>query len=244
VLLPIGPGPAWYLRRNLVKLMLRVLICDRSPVVRSGMGALLELEPDIEVIDTTDSAVRAVLLARTAQPDVVVTGLDLRSVSGVELIRQLTELGAGSPRVVVYAMSDAADLVDEVLRAGANGLLVRDAHRGELAAAIRAVANGDAVLAPSVARRLVDWFRCCDSRPDVALGRVVETLTQREQEVLLLLARGMQPEEIAEKLFIGVTTVRTHIYRLRNKLSLKDRAQLVSFAYRAGLMQAGPSRAR
>jgi DNA-binding NarL/FixJ family response regulator len=111
------------------------------------------------------------------------------------------------------------------------------ACRGELAAAIRAVANGDALLAPSVARRLVDWYRRCDSRPDVALGRVAATLTRREQEVLLLLARGMQPEEIAGQLFIGVTTVRTHIYRLRNKLSLKDRAQLVSFAYRAGLMQ-------
>jgi DNA-binding NarL/FixJ family response regulator len=170
---------------------------------------------------------------------VVVTGLDLLSLSGVELIRQLTELGAGrSPRVVVYAMNDADDIVADVLHAGANGLLVKNAHRGELAAAIRAVANGEAVLAPSVARRLLDWFRRRDSRPDVALGRVVATLTRREQEVLLLLARGMQPEEIAGKLFIGVTTVRTHIYRLRNKLSLKDRAQLVSFAYRAGLVQA------
>lgn len=219
-------------------LMLRVLICDKSPVVRSGMRSLLAMEPDIEVIDTTDSALRAVVLTRATRPDVVVTGLDLLSLSGVELIRRLTELGAGrSPRVVVYAMNDADDIVADVLHAGANGLLVKNAHRGELAAAIRAVANGDAVLAPSVARRLVDWFRRCDSRPDVALGRVVATLTRREQEVLLLLARGLQPEEIAGRLFIGVTTVRTHIYRLRNKLSLKDRAQLVSFAYRAGLMQ-------
>jgi DNA-binding NarL/FixJ family response regulator len=224
--------------------MLRVLICDKSPVVRSGLKALLETEPDIEVIDTTDSALHAVVLTRAARPDVVVTGLDLLSLSGVELIRQLTDLGADhSPRVVVYAMNDADDIVADVLHAGANGLLVKNAHRAELAAAIRAVADGEAVLAPSVARRLVDWFRRRDNRPDLTLGRVVATLTRREQEVLLLLARGMQPEEIAGELFIGVTTVRTHIYRLRNKLSLKDRAQLVSFAYRAGLMTGDMSNA-
>jgi DNA-binding NarL/FixJ family response regulator len=218
--------------------MLRVLICDKSPVIRSGLGALLETEPDIEVIDATDSGPHAIALTRTARPDVVVTGLELLSLSGIELIRQLTELRADrSPRVVVYTMSDADDIVADVLHAGANGLLVKNARRDELARAIRAVANGEAVLAPSVARYLVDWFRRRDSRPDVALSRIVATLTQREQEVLLLLARGMQPAEIAGKLFIGVTTVRTHIYRLRHKLNLKDRAQLVSFAYRAGLMQ-------
>src|SRR5262245_22629512 len=213
--------------------MLRVLICDKSLVIRSGLRALLEAEPDIKVIDTTDSGLHAVVLARTARPDVVVTGLELLSLTGVELVRQLGELGDGvSPSVVVYAMSDADEIVTEVLHAGASGLLVKNTRRDELATAIRAAANGEAMLAPPVARRLVDWFRRRDARPEVALGRIVATLTQREREVLLLLARGMLPEEIAAKLFIGVTTVRTHIYRLRNKLSLRDRAQLVSFAYR------------
>jgi DNA-binding NarL/FixJ family response regulator len=99
------------------------------------------------------------------------------------------------------------------------------------------VANGQAMLAPAVALRLVNWFRRRDTQPEAALSKVVGTLTPREREVLLLLGQGMQPEDIAGKLFIGVTTVRTHIYRLRGKLDLKDRAQLVSFAYRAGLMR-------
>jgi DNA-binding NarL/FixJ family response regulator len=97
------------------------------------------------------------------------------------------------------------------------------------------------MLAPAVARRLVNWFRRRDTHPEATLSAVVETLTPREREVLLLLAEGMQPEDIADKLYIGVTTVRTHIYRLRGKLDLRDRAQLVSFAYRAGLMRPGPS---
>ena len=219
--------------------MVSVLICDKLLVVRNGLRALLEREPGVEVVDTTDSGAHAIALARRVRPDVVVAGLELVGLSGADLIRQLTRPGNDpAVRVIVYSMSDADEDVREVLHAGASGVLFKDAGREELLYAVRAVASGEAMLAPAVARRLVDWFRRRDSRPDVALGRVVSTLTRREQEVLLLLARGMQPEEIAGKLFIGVTTVRTHIYRLRNKLSLKDRAQLVSFAYRAGLMQA------
>lgn len=217
--------------------MVRVLVCDECPVVRSGLKAMLEVEPDIEVVDATDSGLHAMALTRTAAPDVVVTGLGLLGITGLDLVRQLTELGTGhSPKVVVYAMSNAEDILTDVLHAGASGLLIKSSGREELATAVRAAANGQAVLAPAVTQRLVDWFRRPDTRREAALGRIVATLTAREREVLLLLADGMQPEEIAGKLFIGVTTVRTHIYRLRNKLSLKDRAQLVSFAYRAGLM--------
>lgn len=218
-------------------MVLRVLICDKFQVVRTGLRALLDSEPDIEVVDTTDSGLHAIILARTARPDVVVTGLELLSLNGVQLIRQLTEQFDGhAPRVVVYSTSDAEESVAEVLHAGASGVLVQNTGRAELVSAIRAVANGEAMLAPAVAQRLVDWFRSRDTRPELALHREAESLTPREREVLLLLAGGMQPEDIARKLFIGVTTVRTHIYRLRSKLGLRDRAQLVSFAYRAGLM--------
>lgn len=219
--------------------MVRVLICDKSLVVRSGLRALLEPEPDIEVVDTTDSGLHAVVLTRAARPDVVITGLELLSLNGVELVRRLTELDNGlSPQVVVYMMSDADEIVAEVLHAGASGLLIESSGKHELATAVRAVASGEAVLAPAVTRLLVDWFRRRDNRREGGRGGIDATLTDREREVLLLLAEGMQPEEIAIKLYIGITTVRTHIYRLRNKLNLKDRAQLVSFAYRAGLMQA------
>jgi DNA-binding NarL/FixJ family response regulator len=219
-------------------MVLRVLICDKLLVVRNGLRALLESEPDVEVVDTTDSGTHAIMLARMARPHVVVTGLELRELSGVELIRRLTKDDHGpAPRVVVYSISDADDAVSAVLHAGASGILTKDAGRAELVSAIRAAANGEAMLAPAVAQRLVDWFRRRDTQPDATLGKVVGTLTPREREVLLLLAEGMQPEDIAVKLFLGVTTVRTHIYRLRGKLDLKDRAQLVSFAYRAGLMR-------
>jgi DNA-binding NarL/FixJ family response regulator len=219
-------------------MVLRVLICDKLLVVRKGLRALLESEPDIEVVDATDSGTHAIMLARMARPHVVVTGLELRGLSAIELIAQLTKGDCGSaPRVVVYSISDADDTVWAALHAGASGILTSDAGSGELVSAIRAAVNGEAMLAPAVARRLVDWFQRRDTQPDATLGKVIGTLTPREREVLLLLAQGMQPEDIALKLFIGVTTVRTHIYRLRGKLELKDRAQLVSFAYRAGLMQ-------
>lgn len=217
---------------------LRVLICDKYEVVRTGLRALLAAEPDIEVVDTTDSGLHAVMLARTHRLDVVVTGLELLSLNGLDLVRRLTEQrDEPAPRVVVYSTSDTEQAVADVLHAGANGILVQNAGRIELAAAIRAVAGGEAMLAPAVAQRLVDWFRSRDTRPEPALHREAESLTPREREVLLLLADGLQPEEIAGKLFIGVTTVRTHIYRLRGKLGLRDRAQLVSFAYRAGFMR-------
>ncbi|MFY1671017.1 response regulator [Plantactinospora sp. WMMB334] len=222
--------------------MVRVLICDKLPVIRSGLRAWLEHEPDVEVVDTTGSGPHAIALARRTRPDVVVTGLELLGLNGADMIRQLTSPDHGpAPRVIVYSVSDVDDVVGEVLHAGASGVLVKDADREELAYAIRAVAAGEAMLAPVVARRLVNWFRRRDTHPEATLSAVVETLTPREREVLLLLAEGMQPDDIAGKLYIGVTTVRTHIYRLRGKLDLRDRAQLVSFAYRAGLMRPAPT---
>ncbi|MFI6515526.1 response regulator [Spirillospora sp. NPDC050679] len=216
---------------------LRVLVCDELPLVRDGLHTILEAQQDVEVLDTTESGIHAIMLARTRRPDVVITGLQLRGVSGLELIRRLRAEGLEpEPRVVVFTMNHSDETVTEVLRAGANGLLSKDATREEVVATIRAAARGQTMLSPAITERLVDWFRRREVYPRETLRPAVAALTPRERQVLLLVAQGRSTEEVAGELFIGVSTVRTHLHRLRAKLDLKDRAQLVSFAYRSGLM--------
>jgi DNA-binding NarL/FixJ family response regulator len=182
---------------------------------------------------------QAIILARQHLPQVVVTGLHLQHIQGVELVRKLRKENLDPvPRIIVFALTDIDETFAEVLHAGASGLLADDASREELAFAIRAVARGQSMLGPRVAQRLMEWFREYDVqskiKADMPAGAI---LTPREKEILLLIAHGMSTEDIAEELFIGNATVRTHLYRLRCKLQLKDRAQMVSFAYRAGLVQ-------
>ncbi|MFL6138104.1 MAG: response regulator [Frankiaceae bacterium] len=217
---------------------LKVLLCDELPIIRDGLRTLLELEPDIEVVDAVESGVQAMICIRSELPHVVVTGLTLRGMSGLELIRRIQREDLDPrPRVVVFAMNDSDEMVTDVLHAGVNGLLVKSATRADLSSAVRAAAEGYTTLAPCVAHRLVDWFRRREAVPHEVLRPQVAALTSRERQVLTLVARGMSTEDVAEELSIGVTTVRTHVYRLRTKLDVRDRAQLVSFAYRAGLMQ-------
>ena len=142
------------------------------------------------------------------------------------------------PKVVVFAMNHSDQMITDVLHAGADGLLVKEATADELSAAIRAAARGQIMLAPLVANRLVSWFRRQDSQPEEQLRPALAALTPRERQVLLLIAQGKSTEEVASELAIGVTTVRTHVYRLRCKLDVKDRAQMVSVAYRSGMMVA------
>jgi DNA-binding NarL/FixJ family response regulator len=216
---------------------LRVLVCDELPIVRDGLRTLLDADPDIEVVDATDSGIHTLMLVRTLKLDVVVTGLNLHGLSGLELIRRLgKETVTPKPRVVVFAMNDSDEMVTSVLRAGVNGLLVKEATGEELSSAIRAAARGQMMLAPEIAYRLVDWFRRSGNHADELLRPVLAELTPRERQILLLIADSMTTEEVAGRLAIGVTTVRTHLHRLRIKLKARDRAQLVSFAYRAGLM--------
>ena len=216
---------------------LRVLVCDELPIVRYGLRTLLEEDPDIEVVDAIDSGIHALVLVRTLKLDVVVTGLNLNGMSGLELIRRLEkETVTSKPRVVVFAMNDSDEIVTSILRAGVNGLLVKDATREELSSAIRAAAQGHMILTPEITHRLVDWFRRSSNHSDELLRPMLTELTPRERQVLLLIADSMTTEEVASQLAIGITTVRTHLHRLRAKLKARDRAQLVSFAYRAGLM--------
>ncbi|MFC5663897.1 response regulator [Kitasatospora misakiensis] len=217
---------------------LRVLVCNDLPIVRDGLRSLIEAEPDMLVVGTTDSGIEAIVLARTRRPDVVLCGLELHGISGVELIRRLMrEPGDAIPRIVALTMVDDDETVAALLHLGVNGVLVRDATGQELAASIRSAAKGQTTLAPELTTRLVDWFRRSNRRVPEELAAPHEELTARERQVLLLLARGLSTEEVAEQLSIGVTTVRTHLYRLRCKLDVRDRAQLVSFAYRAGLVK-------
>jgi DNA-binding NarL/FixJ family response regulator len=220
---------------------LRVMLCDERPLVLDGLCSILGREDDIAVVGTASSGMQAIMLARQHKPQVVVTGLQLEYMHGVDLIRKLHKENLDpKPRIIVYALTDVDETFADVLHAGASGLLADDASREELAMAIRAVARGQAMLGPRVAQRLMEWFREQDTparaKADLPVGTV---LTPREKEILLLTAHGMSTEDIAEELFIGAATVRTHLYRLRCKLQLKDRAQLVSFAYRAGLVDPG-----
>ncbi|MEU5690222.1 response regulator transcription factor [Actinosynnema sp. NPDC020468] len=218
-------------------MVLRVLICDELPIIRDGLRTLLEEEPDIEVVDTTDSGFHALILARTRRPDVIVSGLVLKGIRGLELVRRLAkERVEPRPKVVVFALNAGDDAISEVLHAGANGLLTEAATREELASAIRAAANGHTALAPEVAQQLVEWYREQHGGELVPHG-TLSGLTPRERQVLLLIARGLSTEGVADELSIGITTVRTHVHRVRAKLRLRDRAQLVSFAYRAGLVR-------
>jgi DNA-binding NarL/FixJ family response regulator len=215
---------------------IRVLICDELPVIRDGLQTLLDAAPDIDVIDTTDNGMQAIILVRTARPDVVVTDLNLRSISGLEMIRRLGKEDA-PPNVVVFTGSDADKTVSDVLHAGVTCLLSKDASPQELVTAIRAAAAGRAMLAPDVAQRLVTWFL---EQPDTAASSPLPEMTEltpRERDVIQMVARGLSTEEVARELTIGVATVRTHLYRVRTKLGVRDRAELVSLAYRSGLIQ-------
>ncbi|HEX6470918.1 MAG TPA: response regulator transcription factor [Streptosporangiaceae bacterium] len=218
---------------------LRVLICQETLIVRDGLRSILEAEPDIEVLETTDSGFHAIMIIRSDHPDVVIVGISLRGISGLELLRRMHKENLDDPpRVVVFGMSFTDQMVTDMLRAGANGVLTGEASRDEVLATIRAVARGQTMLAPEVTERLVTWFR--QHGPVGAARPAVPDLTPRERQVLLLIAQGLSTEDVARDLYIGISTVRTYLHRLRTKLDLKDRAQLVSFAYRAGLMASVP----
>ncbi|TDB78264.1 response regulator transcription factor [Micromonospora sp. KC723] len=217
---------------------LRVLLCNDRPLLLDGLCSLLGHETDITVIGTADTTTQAMALAHHHRPQVVVTGARLHQVPAADLVRRLRQEPLDPPpRVIVFALSAIDDHLADVLYAGASGLLGDDAGREEMAMAIRAVARGHAMLGPRIAQRLMEWFResrsPARSRVDLPVGTV---LTPREKEILTLAAHGLSTDDIATKLFIGTATVRTHLYRLQMKLQLKDRAQLVSFAFRAGIV--------
>jgi DNA-binding NarL/FixJ family response regulator len=213
-----------------------VLVADDQDLVRVGLRTILERREGIEVLGEAANGREAVREARRLRPDVVLMDVRMPELDGIAATRELA--GAGGPRVLVLTTFDLDEYVYEALRAGASGFLLKDAPPDRLVAAIHAVHEGDALLAPSITRRLVERFAGPGRGPTEAPAALGE-LTAREREVLVLIARGLTNAEIAAALVVSMPTVKTHVGRVFMKLGLRDRAQAVILAYEAGLVRAG-----
>jgi DNA-binding NarL/FixJ family response regulator len=219
---------------------LRVLISDDQALVRTGLRMILEAEPDIEVAGEAADGIEAVKEARRLRPDVVLMDIRMPNMDGVEATRQLARNAADDPaKVLILTTFDLDEYVVEGLRAGASGFLLKDAPAERLVEGIRVVARGEALLAPSVTRRLLDNFATRLPAPDSGSPAALASLTERELEVLKLVAKGLSNAEIAEKLHVSETTVKTHVSRVLMKLDLRDRVQAVVLAYETGVVQPG-----
>jgi len=215
---------------------IRVLIADDQQLVRSGFRMMLEAEGDIEVVGEAADGQEAVDLARKLEPEVALLDLRMPRMDGIQATELIARSSGTATRVLVVTTFDADEYVYAALRAGASGFLLKDAPPEELAVAVRVIAAGEALLAPSVTRRLIEEFaRMQPSRESHDL----ESLTERELEVLRLVARGLSNAEIAQELVIGETTVKTHVGNVLMKLGLRDRAQAVVVAYESGVVTPG-----
>jgi DNA-binding NarL/FixJ family response regulator len=217
--------------------MIRVLLADDQSLVRAGFRMILAAEPGIEVVGQAADGAEAVGLARELHPDVVLMDVRMPVMDGIEATRQIV-LGEESPRVLVLTTFDLDEIVYDALRAGASGFLLKDAPEERLTTAIRVVAEGGSLFAPSVTRRLIEEFarHAPSARPPA-----LDELTARETEVLRLVARGLTNAEIAAGLVVSEHTVKTHVARILMKLDLRDRTQAVVLAYESGLVQPGRS---
>ena len=216
---------------------IKVLIADDQALVRTGFRKILESEPDLEVVGEAGDGGEAVEAALLLRPDVVLMDIRMPRLDGLEATRLL----AGKTRVLVLTTFDLNEYVYEALRAGASGFLLKDAPADQLVTAIRVVAAGEALLAPSITRRLIEEF--ARRPPSNARPAELKTLSPRELEVLRLVARGLSNAEIATELYVGDATVKTHVSRILQKLSLRDRVQAVVLAYESGLLQPGDLKA-
>ncbi|WP_372350531.1 response regulator [Streptomyces sp. KL116D] len=226
---------------------IRVLIADDQVMVRQGFTVLLNTQPDIEVVGQAVDGLDALEQVAGLAPDVVLMDIRMPALSGIEATRRLTASGAAA-RVLVLTTFDLDEYVYEALRAGASGFLLKDASADQLADAVRVVASGEALLAPTVTRRLIaEYARLADGapgRPAGPPGAKVTELTGRETEVLVHIARGLSNAEIAGRLVVAEQTVKTHVGRILVKLGLRDRTQAAVFAYESGLVRPGSAPAR
>ncbi|WP_037357063.1 response regulator [Amycolatopsis orientalis] len=216
--------------------MTSVLICDDQELVRVGLRMIVDSQPDLEVVAEAGDGAEAVELARAQRPDLVLMDVRMPVLDGVAATAQIcAELPDTS--VLVITTFDLDEYAYSALRAGASGFLVKDAPSDEMLVAIRGVLRGDAMVSPSVTKRLLDRYLSAHRTP--LDEQRLQTLTEREKDVLGLIARGLSNTEIAATLFIGETTVKTHVGRLLNKLGLRDRVHAVVFAYESGLVRPG-----
>lgn len=218
--------------------MIRVLLADDQALVRAGFRALLDAEPDVQVVGEASDGREAIELTRALVPDIVLMDVRMPELDGLAATRSIAEEDAlSSVHIVILTTFEQDEYVFEALRAGASGFLVKDTEPADLVRAVRAVAAGDALLSPGVTRRLIEEFASHAKGVDVAPA--LDELTEREREVMALVAEGLSNEEIARKLFVSPATAKTHVSRAMVKLRARDRAQLVVFAYESGLVRPG-----
>ena len=216
--------------------MIRVALADDQELVRAGFRTLIESAEDLEVVGEAADGEEAVCLVHDQHPDVVLMDVRMPRVDGIEATRRIHDLsGAENVRVLVLTTFDLDEYVHAALRAGASGFLLKDASPSELLNAIRVIHEGDALLAPSITRRLIEDF-AQHPRPEKTSASVLQDLTARELEVLMLVARGLSNTEIADELVVSPATAKTHVSRILSKLGARDRAQLVVVAYETGLV--------
>jgi DNA-binding NarL/FixJ family response regulator len=219
----------------------RVLLVDDQPLLLLGFRMVLETQPDLEVVGEAGDGVQGVAMTQALLPDVVLMDVRMPVMDGIEATRQIVESGSAA-RILMLTTFNLDEYVFAALRAGASGFLLKDVPPGDLLTGIRAVAAGDAVVAPSVTRRLIAAF--AGHLPDPSTGRSptderLHQLTEREREVVLEVARGRSNVEIAQQLHLSQATVKTHVGRILTKLALRDRVQVVVFAYEAGIVRPG-----
>jgi DNA-binding NarL/FixJ family response regulator len=214
--------------------VIKVLLADDQALVRSGFRLILESKDDLEVVGEAANGREAIELTTTTSPDVLLMDIRMPELDGVEATRRILS-GGSSARVLILTTFDLDEYVVRAIRAGASGFLLKDAPPAQLVDAIRVVAAGDALLAPAVTRRLLERFArgVEDDRPPPSLGE----LTERELQILRLLAQGLSNAEIAERLVVGETTVKSHVSSILRKLRLRDRVQAVIAAYDTGLVR-------
>ena len=216
---------------------IRILIVDDQALVRAGFRMSLDAQPELEVVGEAAAGSTAIDAVRTLRPDVVLMDIRMPGVDGIEATRRLSEAGATS-KIVILTTYDLDEYVFDALAAGASGFLLKHVPPEELVRGVRVAASGEALLAPSITKRLIEEF--AKHRAPVRAGATdLNTLTDREQEVIRLLARGLSNPEIARELKVGEATVKTHVAHVLDKLGLRDRVQAVIFAYEVGLIKPG-----
>ncbi|TDI49597.1 MAG: response regulator transcription factor [Acidobacteria bacterium] len=211
-----------------------VVIADDEALIRSGLQLMLESQPDLRVVAETDNGHDAVDLASSLRPDVILMDIQMPRLSGIDATRRVTSRDNPTRVIMLTTFGDDENIYD-ALQAGASGFLLKDSRPEEVINAIRAVAAGDALLSPAVTKRLVDQFVATTSRPE--FSDRYEFLTDREKEVLSLVAEGLSNQEIADRLFVSFSTAKTHVSNVLTKLGLRDRVHAVIFAYQHGLVE-------
>jgi len=217
---------------------IRVAVVDDQALVRGGFAMVLAHEADIEVVAEAGTGLEALDVARAHRPDVVIMDIRMPDMDGLEATNRILEEADWPVRILIVTTFDPDEYIYKALRAGASGFMLKDTPPADLVTAVRVVAEGGALLSPSVTRRLIGRF-AEHSAADPALSTRVGDLTGREKEVLLAIARGLNNQEISESLFIGAATVKTHVSNILSKLGLRDRAQAVVFAYESGVVEVG-----